>query len=62
MAYIKANFGRVYKLCFFMSGISNLNVLSPSGISETPTYLQADDWSVVLDSYDRHGIARHVNA
>jgi hypothetical protein len=45
-----------------MSGISNLNVLSPSGISETPTYLQADDWSVVLDSYDRHGIARHVNA
>ena len=66
MAYIIANFGIVYKLCFFMTGISNLNGIQDlcylvQEFQKTPTYMQAVDWNMALDNFDRHGIARHVN-
>jgi len=49
-----------------MSGISNLNRIQDlcylvQGFQKTPTYIQAVDWNIVIDSYDRHGIAGHVN-
>jgi hypothetical protein len=49
-----------------MTGISNLNRIQDlcylvQEFQKTPTYMQAVDWNIALDKYDRHEIAGHVN-
>jgi hypothetical protein len=53
VAYIKANFGIVYKLRFFIPGISNLSRIQDlchlfQEFRITPTYMKAVDWNIVI--------------